>query len=127
MADKNVPGLAREAVSDLNRLIKLEVELAGERVKAGIKKKAISAGAGVSGAFFLMVGLLFLLAAGAAGLATVVPWWLALLIVGGGVLLMGAILAGAAATGFRSSSALIPKEAKDQIKEDVRWLRERSS
>jgi hypothetical protein len=126
-AEKGLPEAARRTLADLNRLVKLEVQLAAEQVKARALKKAMSAGAGAGGAFFLITGLLFLLAAGAAGLALVVPWWAALLIVGGACVVLAGILGMGAVVGMRRSSPIVPDETKDKVKEDVRWLREQKT
>lgn len=127
MSEKGLPELAKETVADLNRLVKLELELAGERVKAEARKKAVGAGALATGGLLALYALLFLLAAGAAALAIVWPWWLALLVVGGAVLLLALMAAMVGARRLRSSSGIVPDDAKGQIKEDVQWLREKSA
>jgi hypothetical protein len=126
-AEKGLPEAARQTVSDLNRLVKLEVQLVAEQVKARALKKAVSAGAGAGGAFFLITGILFLLAAGAAGLALVLPWWAALLLVGGACLVFAVTLGVGAMVGMRRSSPIVPDETRQQVKEDVRWLREQKT
>jgi putative superfamily III holin-X len=120
-----LPGAARETVKDLVQLARLEAQLvtAGLAKKAG--QKAMAAGAGAAGGLLLLYALLFLLAAGAAGLAIVLPWWLALLIVGGALFILGLALVGLAVAGLRRP--VVPREAVEQVQEDVRWLREKTS
>ncbi len=127
MSGRSLPVLVKETVAAANRLVRLELQLAAERAKAGLKKKVMAAGIGAGGALFLLFGLLFLLGAGAAGLAVVFPWWLALLIVGGGCVLIGLLLALMAMLGLRSSGSVVPKDEKGRIKEDLRWVREKSA
>jgi hypothetical protein len=126
-AQKGLPEAARQTVSDLNRLVGLEVRLVAEQVKARALKKAVSAGAAAGGAFFLITGILFLLAAGAAGIALVLPWWAALLLVGGACLVVAGVLGMGAMVGMRRSSPIVPDETREQVKEDVRWLREQKT
>jgi hypothetical protein len=125
MSDQGLGAAVKETVNDAVRLVKLEAQLAGDRIKGEVKKKGTAAGAGVAGLLFILYGLLFLLAAGAAGLAILLPWWLALLIVGVALFALGGILGLVAKAGF--SSPPIPPEVPEQIKEDMRWVREQSS
>jgi hypothetical protein len=125
MSDQGLGPAVKETVNDAVRLVKLEAQLAGERMKGELQKKAMAGGAGVAGLLFILYGLLFLLAAGAAGLAIVLPWWAALLIVGGALIVLAGILGMVAKAGF--SSPPIPPEVPEQIKEDMRWVREQSS
>ena len=122
-----LPALARDTISDLQRLIRLEVELAAERVKVQAARKVAAVAAGAGAALFLMLGLLFGLATSAAALAIVLPLWAALAIVTGAAVLLGGVLSLLALTGLKAGGGLIPEDAKRQIREDLRWLREQSS
>ena len=126
MGNRSVAGLAKQTVSDLIRLVKLEMRLAGERVKDQLAKKGKFAAVGAVGAVLLLFALLFLLATAAAALAIVWPLWLALLVVGLVLLLVGGTLAAVAARKLRSPD-LVPADAKDKIKEDVQWLQNQTA
>ena len=88
-----LPALLKKTAADARRLAQLQARLVANTVKAQARQKAIFAAVAAAGAFFILIGLLFLLASAAAGLAIVLPWWLSLLIVGL-VLFIGGGLAG---------------------------------
>src|ERR671925_125305 len=105
--ESGIPSLARDTFNDLSRLVKLEIRLAAEQVKRQAAKKAISGAAGGAGALFLLFGLLFAVA--------------------GGALFLGGLLGAIAAAGLKSGGGVVPEATKGRIREDVRWLREKSS
>lgn len=127
MADKGLPQLAKEVANDLTRLAKLELKLAGEQLKTGMRKRAVAVGAILTALVFLLYALGFLLAAGAAGIATVLPWWAALLIVGGALVAMAVGLMLLAVLKLKSAGSVVPDDTKDSVKEDIRSLRQPSS
>ena len=127
MAGKGVPQLAKDVANDLSRLAKLEMQLASEQVKRGMRKRAVAIGALVTAVLFLLYSLWFLLAAGAAGLSYVVPWWAALLVVGGALVLCAVGLVVIAVLSLRSAGSVVPEDTKTSVKEDVRSLRAQSS
>jgi Putative Actinobacterial Holin-X, holin superfamily III len=127
MADKGLPQLAKDVANDLKRLARLEVQLAGEQVKRGMRKRAVAIGAAVTALAFLLYALWFLLASAAAGLSNVVPRWAALLIVGGALVLAAAGLIVLAALSLRSAGSVVPEDTKHSVKEDVRSLKAQSS
>ena len=106
---------------------KLEMQLASEQVKRGMRKRAVAIGALVTAVLFLLYSLWFLLAAGAAGLSYVVPWWAALLVVGGALVLCAVGLVVIAVLSLRSAGSVVPEDTKTSVKEDVRSLRAQSS
>jgi hypothetical protein len=118
---------ARETVSDLSRLARLEGQLLAGRVRAEAARKAAFAGTGLAGAVFLLFGLLLLLFGAVAALDLVLATWASFLIVGGGTVVLGGILGATMAAGFRSGVRPGPAETVEQIKEDVRWVREQKS
>lgn len=125
MADKSLTGLVRDTAADVSRLVKLEAELAAERAKGSSRTAGISAGAVGMGMTFAVLGLLFLLGATAASLAIVLPVWASLLIVGGGAILLGGMLAVLGLLGLRKASRGAARSTA-RVKEDLRWLRERT-
>jgi hypothetical protein len=126
MADKGLSGLVRATVSDVARLMKLEAALASQKLKGSAQAAGIGAAVAVGGLIFALFGLLLLLVAGAMGLALVLPLWAAFLVVGGGAVILAGVLVMVALGALRRASGRATG-ATDQLKEDLRWVRERSS
>ncbi len=101
MSNGGLPAAVKKTAEDARRLATLQAELVREKIQAQVRKKAIFAAVAAVGAFFAVIGLLFLLAAAAAGLAIVLPWWLALLIVGLVLVLGGATAIGVSVSGMK--------------------------
>ena len=126
MADKGLSGLVRATVSDVARLMKLEAALASQKLKGSAQAAGIGAAVAVGGLIFALFGLLLLLVAGAMGLAVVLPLWAAFLVVGGGAVILAGALVMVALRALRRASDRATG-ATDQVKEDLQWVRERSS
>ena len=126
MADKGLSGLIRATVSDVARLMKLEAALASQKLKGSAQAAGIGAAVAVGGLIFALFGLLLLLVAGAMGLAVVLPLWAAFLVVGGGAVILAGALVMVALRALRRASDRATG-ATDQVKEDLQWVRERSS
>ena len=126
MADKGLSGLIRATVSDVARLMKLEAALASQKLKGSAQAAGMGAAVAVGGLIFALFGLLLLLVAGALGLALVLPLWAAFLVVGGGAVILAGVLVMIALRAVRRASDQA-SGATDQLKEDLRWVRERSS
>lgn len=124
--EPSLPRLAGELGEDVRQLAHLEVELAKSEVREAVghaKKAGMGFGAaGVLG----YIGVLFASFALALGLAEVMPTWLAFLVV---ALLWSLGAAVAYAMGRRNLEAFdpVPHRTIDTLKEDVTWLRHRTS
>lgn len=122
----SLPRLAGELGEEVRQLARLEVELAKAEVGEAVghaKKAGVGFGAaGVLG----YVGVLFASFALAFGLAELLPTWLAFLVV---ALLWGLGAALAYGMGRRNLNAFdpVPRRTIDTLKEDVTWLRHRTS
>jgi Flp pilus assembly protein TadB len=114
----------KRTAADVQRLAKLQADLAKQRIQAKARRKGIFAGMGALGTLFVFLSLLFLLAAATAGLALVVPVWLAILIMAGGLLLIGGVLLGVGAAGLRGSKKPSPVSASQS---EGPWLPAKSS
>jgi uncharacterized membrane protein YqgA involved in biofilm formation len=115
-------GLVRAIASDTSTLVRKEVELARQELKAAVMARAMGAAAlAVAGVFGLLL-LIFLALAAAAALDLVFARWLSRLIVAGGFLFLAG---GAALFGLRrmKKPPFAPEETKRTVKEDVEWAK----
>jgi hypothetical protein len=126
VAKRRLIDTLRAAAADVARLVRLEAALASERARGAARRAGISTGIIGMGMTFAFLGLLLLLGAAAASLAIVLPVWASLLIVGGGAVALGGALAVGGLLGLRRASNEVGRTA-DRVKEDLRWVRERTS
>src|SRR5262245_58422766 len=84
--------LVAEITGKASLLVKKEVELARNELKADLQAELAMAKALAAGALAALLGLNVLLVAVVFALAIIMPGWLAALIVGGALLLIGAIV-----------------------------------
>lgn len=125
-AGPTLPQLAGELTEEVRQLARLEVELAKSELNEAVghaKKAGVGFGmAGVLG----YIGVLFASFALAFGLAELLPTWAAFLIVAA---LWGIGAAVGYGMGRRNLSAFdpVPRRTIDTLKEDVTWLRHRTS
>ena len=127
MGEQGIGPLSKETIGDAKRFFSLEMKLISESVKAQMGRKAAAGGAGAMAVFLLITAVWFGLAAAAAGLALVLPWWAALLIMFGALILVAGGLGALAAAGLKKGGGLVSEEVKNQVKEDMEWLREQTS
>ncbi|QGG95078.1 phage holin family protein [Actinomarinicola tropica] len=124
--ERSLPSLAGELGEEVRQLARLEFDLAKAEVSeaAGHAKKA-GMGFGAAGVLGY-VGILFASFALAFGLAELLPTWLAFLIV---ALVWALGAAVAYGMGRRNLNAFdpVPRRTIDTLKEDVTWLRHRTS
>jgi hypothetical protein len=123
--ERSLSVLLRELTSEVQRLLRAEVELAKietrqelEQAKDTAKHGALAAGAGVLAAILLSF-------AAAWGLAEVMPIGVAFLIVGA-VYAVVAVMAGLAARDRARRMSVVPTETVETLEEDAQWLRARS-
>ena len=124
--EPSLTALASELSEEVRQLTRLEVELAKAEVQEAVGH-AKKAGAGFGAAGVLgYIGVLFLSFALAYGLAELLPTWLAFLIV---ALLWGVAAAVGYSVGRKNLDAFdpVPRRTVKTIKEDVTWLRHRTS
>jgi MFS family permease len=124
--ERPVGELVKEATEQAQTLVRQEIELAKAELGEKGKKAGIGAGMfGGAGLFGLFAfGALTAAFIGAVDLA--VPFWAAALIVAA---VYGAIAGALALTGknkVQEASPPVPKEAVDNVKEDVAWTKQRA-
>ena len=118
--------LVSDVAQDVSTLVHKEVDLAKAELKVEVAKAGQGGGAlGVAAVGGLLV-LVFGSLAGVFGLTRVVPDWLAALIVTAAWLVIAAVGALVGRSKLRSVNPK-PEQAIESVKEDVRWLRNRSS
>jgi uncharacterized membrane protein YqjE len=123
LRDRPTSELLRQLSDQTTALVRQEIELAKLELREKTRKAGTGAGmfggAGVLGVFaFAALTACIILA-----LATVLPGWLAALIV---AVVYGAVAAVLALRGrakVSEAGPLVPEQAVDTTKEDVRWVR----
>ena len=124
--ERSLAELLSVMTNDVSLLVRKEMELAKEEVRADVSRAGTVAklfsGAGLIG-FFAVMMLLF---AAAWGLTEIVPEGVAFLIVG---VVLGAVAAVLAMRGKAQAQQLDPKPEQtiETLKEDAQWLSERRS
>jgi uncharacterized membrane protein YqjE len=126
LRDRPTSDLLKQLTDQTTTLVRQEIELA--KLEFREKGKKAGAGAGMFGG----AGVLGLYAVGALtatiilALATFLPGWLAALIV---TIVYGAIAGVLALRGksqVKEAAPLVPEQAVDTTKEDVRWVKNRA-
>lgn len=125
-SDRSISDLVKQLSEQTSTLVRKELELA--RAEMTQKGKAAGVGAGMFGGAAL-VGLLalgaltvcFILA-----LAVVMDGWLAALVVAVAYAAIAGILALIGKRKVREATPPIPEQAKDSVKEDLEWAKERA-
>ncbi len=126
MADTGLGHALSETIADLSRLAKLEAALASRKLKVSARAAGIGSVMVAGGLVFALFGLLLLLVTAALALAIVLPLWASFLIVGGGVVVVAGVLMMAAVAFFRRASERA-SGATEQLKEDLAWVRAKTS
>jgi len=119
---RSTPDLVRSIVTDTTTLVRKEVELARQEVTAGIKARAVGAGAFGAAAVAAFFAVIFLSLAAAAALALVVPAWAAALIVAGVYLLVAGVAA-LFGRGKMKGTPITPTETQRTVKENMEWAK----
>jgi putative superfamily III holin-X len=114
--------LVAEIAGKASLLVKKEVELAKNEVKADLQSELAMAKAMAAGVVAGLLGLNALVVAVILALAAVMPGWLAALVVGG-VMLVIAAVAGYVGWSWRVTTPLAM--TRKTIREDVQWAKER--
>ena len=126
LRDESVANLLKRLSSQTQTLVRQELELA----KLELSEKGKRAGMGVG--MFGGAGLLAILALGALtacfilALATAVADWLAALIVAVVYAAVAGVLALTGKTKVQQATPPVPEEAKESVKKDVEWTKERA-
>lgn len=120
-ASQLVSGIA----SDASAMFRLELEAAKLDLKSEARRAAKGAAIAGAGGVALHLGALVLLFAAVWILSLWLDLWASALIVGAVVATVGAILLGAGRKQLQGLSA--PTRALDETKQDVKWIREKSS
>jgi uncharacterized membrane protein YqjE len=121
-ANPSVTSLVSGIVTDVQRLVHQELQLARTELRQELDKAKTAAGALAAGAVLLGIGLLllcfmFVYLINYFG----VPLWGCLGIVGGVLLLAGVVLAG---TGYARAKSVhvVPPQTAQTLKENVQWI-----
>lgn len=125
-ADRSLGELFSELGQDLSKLVRQELELAREEVKAEVQK-ASKAGAMLGAAGVLALdALLLVLFAAAWGLDAVLPTGWAFLIV---AVVVAAVAGVLALTGKKQLQSVNPKPEQtiETLQEDAQWLKDQRS
>lgn len=92
--ERTIGELIAALSEQISSLVRDEIQLAQENLKAKIAKIGIGGVLLIGAAFLALFVLTFLLLAGVAGFAEVMPWWAAFLVMAGILLLVVIVLAG---------------------------------
>lgn len=118
--------LVRELVSDVEDIIRSEIRLAKIEIKEEVVKAGRAGGAFAGAAVFALFGLAFVLATCAAALAIAIPIWAALLVMGFLTLIMAGALYSFGRTQMKKVHP-VPERTVATLKEDVQWVRQRTT
>lgn len=121
--DRSTGVLVRDIVTDVQVIVRKEVELAREELRQGVAGLAQAAGAGGAAAVLGLFTLLFLGVTLGTALTRVLEPWLAWLIVSGVFLLLSLIAALIASSRARNAP-LPPTRTQQSIQENVQWFRQ---
>lgn len=92
--ERTIGELIAALSEQISSLVRDEIQLAQENLKAKIAKIGIGGVLLIGAALLALFVLTFLLLAGVAGFAEVMPWWAAFLVMAGILLLVVIVLAG---------------------------------
>ncbi len=120
--NRAVSDVVREAVENVEDIIRYEIRLARIELKQEAVKAGIAIGALTSGGIIAGYGFAFLLVAMYIGISHAIWPWLSALIIGVFLSMVGAAVAG---YGYRRLRRLRPKPERtlETLREDVQWLR----
>lgn len=123
---RTVTELVEDATTQLTRLVRDEIQLAGLEMRN--KARGFGAGAGLAGVGTLLAfyGGAALVAAAVFGLAIPLPDWAAALIVGAVLLCAGAIFALAGKKSVQRAAPPVPEEALAGMREDIEAIKDGS-
>jgi hypothetical protein len=124
LADVPARFLVQQTIQQAKQLVQKEVELAKAEVKADLKREVGMVKALAVASICALCGLNLLLVALATTLAASMPGWAAVLIVAAGVLAVGAVFA---VVGWSKRVRTPLARTRKSLKEDLRWLKERTA
>lgn len=107
----------------ISQLIRAEVELLRAELVAKLKATGIGLGLFVVSISLLVLALLLFIFAGVFALALVLPVWASALILGGVTLVVAIVFAAVGAKTISGSSAPIPSETVESLRQDLRVIR----
>jgi hypothetical protein len=124
---KSTAELLRDLSEQVTTLVHEEVSLA--KAELAVKGKRLGEGAGLFGAAALLgvLALGALVAAAVAALSLVVDLWLAALLVAAGLLAIASVVFVAGRAEVARGAPPIPEEAVASTKEDIAWIRDRTT
>lgn len=125
-ADRSLGELFSELGQDLSKLVRKELELAREEVKAEVQKASKAGGMLAAAGVLALDALLLVLFAAAWGLDAVLPTGWAFLIV---AVVVAAVAGVLALTGKKQLQSVNPKPEQtiETLQEDAQWLKDQRS
>ncbi len=125
-ADRSLGELFSELGQDLSKLVRKELELAREEVKAEVQKASKAGGMLGAAGVLALDALLLVLFAAAWGLDAVLPTGWAFLIV---AVVVAAVAGVLALTGKKQLQSVNPKPEQtiETLQEDAQWLKDQRS
>lgn len=121
--ERSIGELTKELSRQTSELVRKEIELAQVELTQKGKRAGIGAGMFGGASLFGLFALGALTAAAILGFATFLDAWLGALIVGGIYALVAGILALVGKGRVEKAAPLVPEQAIDSTKEDVRWAK----
>ena len=112
----------RQLLSQTMRLVKLELELAGDEIAAKRRAVAASAALLLAAALFGFLALCVVTAAAVLLIATVVVSWLAALIVFVAYLALATSMVLLGMRRLKRATPLLPARAIESVKGDLKWV-----
>lgn len=123
---RSTTDLVREVMDDVQEIIRSEIRLARIEIKEEAVKAGRAGGAFAGAAVFGLFALALILGTCAVALAIAIPVWAALLVTG----FLTLIVAGALFSFGRAQMKRVhpvPQQTISALKEDVQWVRKRTT
>jgi Flp pilus assembly protein TadB len=122
--DSSAGDLVKQLSEQVTRLVRDELKLAGDELASKGSRAARGVGVFGGSGVIALFGVGCLLAAAITGLALVLATWLAALIVGAALLAITGITVLVGRAQLRRAVPLVPEQAADSVKSDVRAIRD---
>src|SRR4051812_1775198 len=126
LRDRPTPELLKQLSDQTTTLVRQEIELAKLEVRDKGKKAGLGAGMFGGAGVFGLYAVGALTATIILALATFLPGWLAALIVTVVYAAIAGVLALRGKSQVEDAAPLVPEQAVDTTKEDVRWVKTRA-
>lgn len=122
--EESIADTVRELISDIRDLVRAELQLARQEIRADLNALLMATALLVVGGVAAFLGVTFLLLAVVFALGAIMPLGLASFIVGAVVLIIGGILAWRGLDTLKSTNPL-PEQTIESAREDAEWMQNR--